>query len=184
MFAANSSTARAQILEVGYAPPNEQSEPVVERLREIARRHQVCYEVWPERSVAEGRAIRIGFELQLCGTNTHISSDGPTHPVPGCAHCLRTYHELRQVTEWILPKEERPSRYGIQAFDHALHIAPPKRHCRSEVVVTIQIMHRHNFNGAVDDCQDRCLKEMRERLTQLGIHGDIWQSEGNENRAH
>lgn len=178
MFAHNSAITTAQIPRAGNTPHDEQSALLAERLREIARRHQVCYEVWPERSVSGGRGIRIGFELQLCGANTHTSNDGPDHPVPGCAHCVSTYGELRQIAEWILPREERPSRYEIGAFDHAFHIAPRNRKSRNEVVLTIHIMHRSDFNREVDECEDRCLKEMREKLVQLGIHEGIWHGDG------
>lgn len=171
MLADNSSTATTQVVEASNRVANDAP---MERLREIARSHQVCYEVWPERSVSEGRAIQIGFELQLCGANTHTSEDEPDHPVPGCEHCFSTYGELRQVAEWILPREERPSRYEIGAFDHSLHIAPPKRRRRNEVVVSIHIMHRHDFNRAVDDCEDRCLQEMRQSLRRLGIVEGSW----------
>jgi len=174
MFADNSSTAT---IEVGEATSRLTNDVSMERLREIARRHQVSYEVWPERSVLEGRSIQIGFELRLCGANTHTSEDGSDHSVPGCAHCFHTYGELRQIAEWILPREERPSRYEIGAFDRALHVAPHSRHSRSEVVVPIHIMHRHDFNRAVDDCEDRCLKEMGEKLVQLGVHEGIWRGD-------
>lgn len=166
----NSSTATIEV-EPGNRPINDAA---FERLREIARRHQVCYEVWPEWSIAAERKLQIGFELQLCGTNAHARDDGPEHPVPGCAHCFTSYSELREVAEWILPKEERPSRYEIGPFDRALHIAHRKRTSRSEVVVPIHIMHRHDFNREVDDCEDRCLKEMQQRLRELGIVEGYW----------
>jgi hypothetical protein len=178
MFADNNSTAKAQIPEAGSTPHDEQSGPRVEHLREIARRHQVCYEVWPEWSIAEGRKIQIGFELQLCGANAHTIEDGPDHPVPGCERCFSTYGELRQIAEWILPREERPSRYEIGYFDRALHIAPGKRRSRNEVVLPIRILHRHEFNRAVDECEDRCLREMRGKLVQLGVYEGIWHGDG------
>ena len=143
------------------------------RLRQIARDHEVCYELYPEWSIAEGRKIKIGFELELCGVNRH-ALDHERRPVPGCAYCAKTYDEMRDIAAWILPKEERPSRYEIEPFDRALHIAPAKRFRRSEVVVRIVIMHRHDFNRPVDDCEDRCLTEMRQRLSELGIRQDIW----------
>lgn len=174
MFANNGSTGSAKVSDAVNGPS---SDAPTECLRDIARRHQVCYEVWPERSVAEGRKIQIGFELQLCGANTHTSNDGLDHPVPGCAHCVSTYGELRQIAEWILPREERPSRYEIGAFDRALHIAPRQRHSRAEVVLTVHILHRSDFNREVDDCENRCLKEMRQRLLQLGIRQDLWRGE-------
>ena len=155
---------------------NQQAATLVERLRVIARKHQTCYELWPDWSTKDGQKIQIGFELQLCGVNEHAVSNGK-HPVPGCPQCFHTYTELRQIAEWILPLEERPSRYEIQSFDHALHQAPAKRQRRSEVVVTIVIMHRKDFNRPVDDCESLCLKEMRQRLTQLGIREDVWRDD-------
>ena len=149
----------------------------MEQLRAIAGRHQVCYEVWPERSVAEGRKVLIGFELQLCGTNSHIAAKGAHQPVPGCEYCQSTYEDLRQIAEWILPREERPSRYEIGAFDRALHVASRSRHSRSEVVVPIHIMHRSDFNREVDECENRCLQEMKGRLKQLGIYEGKWRSD-------
>lgn len=146
----------------------------IEQLRATARKHQVCYEVWPERSVAEGRKILIGYELELCGTNSHVIAKGEHQPVPGCEYCQSTYQDLRRIAEWILPREERPSRYEIGAFDRSLHIAPRSRQSRNEVVVRIHIMHRSDFNREVDECENRCLKEMKGRLTQLGIVEGKW----------
>jgi hypothetical protein len=146
----------------------------------MARKHQVCYEVWPEWSMAGERKIQIGFELQLCGTNAHTSLDVRDDPVPGCAQCVSTYGELRQIAEWSLPHEERASRYEIGAFDHALHIAPGRRKSRSEVVLSIHIMHRHDFNRAVDECEDRCLKETRQRLQELEIVEGVWHEPAGE----
>jgi hypothetical protein len=61
-----------------------------------------------------------------------------------------------------------------------MHIAPHKRKSRNEVVVTIHIMHRHDFNRPVDDCEDRCLKEMRGSLAQLGVKEGIWREKDKE----
>ena len=169
MFANNNSMA-TQVAETVNSVTNDAP---MEQLRAIARKHQVCYEVWPERSVAEGRKIQIGFELQLCGTNSHVAAKGE-QPVPGCEYCHSTYEDLREIAEWILPREERPSRYEIGGFDRSLHVAPHSRHSRSEVVVRIHILHRSDFNREVDECENRCLKEMRGRLNQLGIAEGKW----------
>lgn len=174
MLAKNNSTATAKVAEVVNMPTNDSP---MEQLRVIARKHQVCYEVWPERSVAEGLRIQIGFELQLCGTNEHLAPKEAQQPVPGCAICQGTYEDLKQIADWILPQEERPSRYEVGAFDRSLHVAPHSRHSRNEVVVPIHIMHRTEFNREVDECENRCLKEMRDRLNQLGIYEGTWRSD-------
>jgi len=180
MFAHNNWTATSEVADVVNRVSNDAP---VEQLRAIARRHQVCYKVWPERSVAEGRKIQIGFELQLCGTNSHIAAKGEHQPVPGCDYCHSTYEDLRQIAEWILPREGRPSRYEIGAFDRALHVAPRSRHSRREIVVAIHIMHRTEFNREVDDCENRCLKEMKDRLKQLGIYEGTWRSDDEKSRS-
>lgn len=172
----NTSEVPARIPEAGRNDAVD-SAAEMERLRQIGERHQVCYEVCREWSIAEGHKIPIGFELELCGVNNHLLRNVAGHPVPGCAHCLQTYDEMRQIADWILPREERPSRCEIQAFDRALHIAPTQRRRRSEVVVTIVIMHRRDFNRPIDDCESRCLKEMREKLSRLGIREGVWLAE-------
>ena len=176
MFSSDSATTTAAPNPAAISDPARNE--LLNRLRGIVQEHQVCYEVWPEWSMKDGVKIKIGFELQLCGVNSHVASDGGLqHPVPGCPICFRTYNELREIAEWALPIDERPSRYDIQAFDHALHLASAKRFRRREVVVTIVIMHRNDFNRPVDDCENRCLKEMKDRLKQLGIHEDVRREE-------
>ena len=175
MFPKSDSTARGH--DDVSAPSLVNPASTHERLREIAAKHQVCYQVWPERSVAQGRKILIGFELQLCGTNSHVAAKGEHQSVPGCEYCQSTYEDLRQIAEGILPRDERPSRYEIGAFDRSLHVAPHSRHSRSEVVLTIHIMHRADFNREVDDCENRCLTEMKGSLQQLGIHEGKWRSD-------
>ena len=176
MFTHNQSITSTPQFGPADVLADQRAPTLAERLKEIARRHQTCYEVWPEWSTKDGQKLQIGFELQLCGVNEHAVPNGK-HPVPGCPQCFHTYSELREIAEWILPLEERPSRYDIQGFDHALHQAPSKRQRRSEVVVTVVIMHRSDFNRPVDDCESRCLREMREKLSRLGIREDIWRSE-------
>lgn len=142
-----------------------------EALREIALRHCVCYEVWPEWSANGGRATRIGFAISLCGIHENGSAkDG----VPGCPRCWSTYAKLRTVAEWITPQTERACRFEIAAFDRAWHVAPNARHARNETVVTIKIFHRHNIDAAIDDCQQQCLNEMRQKLAELGIRENVW----------
>ena len=139
-------------------------------LRKIVLRHAVCYEVWPEWSANGGRATRIGFALSLCGVNENFARQD----VPGCPYCWQTYAELRVVAEWITPAQEKMCRFEIAAFDRAWHVAPKVRHSRNETIVTIKIFHRHNIDAAIDDCQQECLNEMRQKLAALGVRENVW----------
>lgn len=141
---------------------NEQAS--VERLRDLIQRHRVCYEVWPDYLMAGEKKVQVGFELQLSGTHEH--PDRST--LPGCQRCEQVYEDLREIAEWIMPREERASRYEIQPFDRSLH-QTPKRRFRPEVALTMKIMHRHGFDQPVDKCEEMCLKEMRRKLADLGV---------------
>ena len=142
-----------------------------EALRNIVLRHCVCYEVGPEWSGNGGRPTRIGFAISLCGVHENGAAK---NDVPGCAHCWLTYKELRAVAEWITPAQERACRFEIAAYDRSWHVAPSSRHARNETVVTIRIFHRHNVHAAIDDCQQQCLNEMRQKLGELGIRENVW----------
>ena len=145
------------------------SADLLEHLRLIVRTHQVCYEIWPVWSTSEGVRTQKGFELLLCGVNGHVVHEGRgLHAVPYCEHCAQTYSELREITEWILQLRKPPSRFQIHSFDCALHMAPPHRRHRSEIVISTTIFHPTD-----DKTCDRCLQEVRERLSKLGIHEDI-----------
>lgn len=147
------------------------SNEFVERLKELVEKHQVCYEVWPETLLVNGQRVKVGFELQLYGSHQH----GKTEFSPGCRLCVETFEDLRQIAERIMPKEERLSLYEIEPYDRSLHLEP-KRKFRPEVALTMKILHRHGFDQPVDQCEERCLKEMKEKLEQLGVRQGEWHS--------
>jgi hypothetical protein len=130
-------------------------------LREIIERHTVRYKVWPHYEIASGNRVIVGFDLELYGTHEH----GKTRLSPGCHLCQQTYADLRRLAESILPTERRASMYEIPPFDSALHESS-----RGVFVVlaTIRIEHRNGFFDPVDACEERCLREMCQKLTELG----------------
>jgi hypothetical protein len=133
-------------------------------LRDIIERHTVRYEAWPHWEFFEGKRVMVGMDLELYGTHEH----GRTKMNPGCEICRDTYEDLKRIAEQILPTERRPSSYTIEPFDHALHSDPRGP---AEVVVVIRICHRDKYFEPVDECEDRCLTEMEQRLRALGIPG-------------
>ncbi|MHB8879709.1 MAG: hypothetical protein ACYC8T_38975 [Myxococcaceae bacterium] len=133
------------------------------RLRELALRHGVRYEVLPDMQVVDGQVVRVGFDVQLYGLHEH-----PEGVTPGCPECARVYAALREIAAWILPTEERPSRYEIEGFDRALHLAPDLTD-RDEVRLEVKVLHRRDFFAPIDRCEKRCLAEMKQKLARLGV---------------
>jgi len=133
-------------------------------IKKLVRQHKVRWEVWPVYHVnRKGEKIQIGFELELSGTH----HDPKEPPKPGCAECVKVYDDLKQVAQWIIPKEDRLSRYEIDIFDSSIHYSA-KRKFRRDVALTIKILHKGKFDDPTDDCEVRCLNEMEQKLKTLG----------------
>ena len=138
-------------------------------LAELVERYRVCWEVWPEYLSVGTERRQVGFQLELCGTH----EPEVEHPQPGCPDCQRIFVALGAIADWILPKEKRPSTYRIGPYDQAIRYSPVRRN-RPDVTLTIKIIHRLGFEAPVDACEVRCLKEMQERLKELGAQERQW----------
>jgi hypothetical protein len=70
-----------------------------------------------------------------------------------------------------MPKEERPSKYEVSIFDQAIRYSAAHGN-RPDVQLTIRILHREHWDNPIDECETRCLKEMEDRLSEIGArHG-------------
>ena len=132
-------------------------------LQSLVAEHTIRYEIWTHYDIRpEGGKVMNGFDLELHGTH----SRGQTRNTPGCEFCWTTYGDLRKIADAVLPTVERPSAYEISPFDNSLHSTGGRE---SEVVLTIQLKHRHEYFAPVDDCEEKCLQEMVDKLRALGI---------------
>ncbi len=146
------------------------ADQTVERLRNYARLHRVCWEVLPEQlPVKDDKPLQVGFTLMLYGAHPHDTD----RPLPGCEQCATIYKHLREIAEWIVPEVERLSRYEIQIFDSAVRYDPVRGN-RPDVTVTIKIVHRSQFDAPVDQCEVFCLHEMETKLLQIGAQHQRW----------
>lgn len=136
-----------------------------EEIKKLIEIHRVCFESWYEYTMVGSVRCHTGYALRLSGINNPEISE---HTVPGCPSCRQTYADLLRIAKWILPPDDRASQYKIEPFDSAFHIPNTRGH-RAEVVVTIQILHRDGSNRPADECEIRCLNEMREKLKKFGV---------------
>ena len=155
----------------------EATETEIQSLAALVERFRVCWEVWPEYMFIKQEKRQIGFTLEIVGTHEADIE----HPTPGCEHCLRVFAALRQIGVHILPKEQRPTGYEIQIYDHAIRYTPKRRN-RPEVSLAIKILHRHEFELPVDECESRCLDEMKQRLRDLGAYEGHWRARMEDHR--
>ncbi|GMR22197.1 MAG: hypothetical protein BMS9Abin37_0530 [Acidobacteriota bacterium] len=140
----------------------------LESLRRLVATRKVCWDVFREKvGFTQGGVQAVGYELVLTG----IHSPGEHTPRPGCELCREIYDDLKRAALWILPKEHRPSVYEIEPY-HAIIRSTGKRRMRSEVSLSIKILHRDHYQAPIDTCETRCLMEMEEGLES------IWACEG------
>jgi len=87
---------------------------------------------------------------------------------------VKVYEDLKQIAQWIMPKEERDSVYEIRAFDVSIHQAPLRKF-RKDITLAMKILHREGFDRPKDVCEVECLKDMEKKLKDLGAHQGYWQ---------
>jgi hypothetical protein len=143
----------------------ESASVTAEEIKNLIEKHRVCFESWYEYAMVGGVRSHTGYALRLSGINNHETGE---HGVPGCTYCRQTYSDLCSVAKWILPPDDRASQYRIEPFDSSFHIAKTRGH-REEVVVTIQVLHRDDPDRPADECEMRCLGEMRQKLKEFGV---------------
>jgi len=149
---------------IGIEQELKMSESTQQELKQLVEKHTACYEVYPDWLLVDGEQRKVGFELELFGTQDH----GSSRLTPGCELCVSTFADLRRIAEWIIPREWRDSQYEIMPFDAALHETAARK-LVPEVALIIMIGHRHNFTEPTNECETRCLLEMEQRLKQLGV---------------
>lgn len=137
-------------------------------LAEFVRQYRVCWEVWPELLVLGNKQRQVGFELELSGTHDFEGHHGG--PCPGCR---QAFLALRAIAEYILPPEGRPSMYEVGPYEQALRYSAVRGN-RPDVTLTVKVLHRHGFDQPVDQCEIRCLEEMKSRLKELGACERQW----------
>jgi hypothetical protein len=138
-------------------------------LRNLTARHRVCWEVWPEYLMLGSQKRQVGFDLELSGTH----APGVEHPMPGCRHCREVFTALLAIAEWILPREKRPTEYEVRPYETKLHYSQ-SRNNRADVSLAIKLLHRQEAFDPVDACEERCLREIQEKLKELGACKRSW----------
>ncbi len=125
-------------------------------LRELIERHQVCYEVWPEWAIVDGRRVQVGFELDLCAAAPRDDPD-PSR-----------FDNLKELADSVLSAAPVKADFAILPFDNSIHESP-RRGFRPEVVLGVHIAHQHGEDHEVDAIEQQFLHDVERRLRELGV---------------
>ena len=138
-------------------------------IKALVQRFRVCWDVYSVEILTNNAIRKIGFDLELCGT----PECGTEHVDPGCQHCLRVESALKEIANWILPRVNPTCRFDVDSEGESLSYSPMRTN-RPDVVVHINILHRHEWDQPTDECEERCLKEIEEVLTEHGACKGRW----------
>jgi hypothetical protein len=72
-----------------------------------------------------------------------------------------------------LPEERRPSKYELSPFDQSIRYSHMRKD-RPDVLLTITISHRNHPMECIDECEVRCLNEIKPQLRDIGAEQRAW----------
>lgn len=149
--------------------PGQQTQPPrIEQLRDLVRTYRVCYEASPEYSAYTGKIKAVGFDVELYATH----HDLPKAPTAGCPECAPLERALREIADFVLPKERRPSRYEVHGSRGIEYSA--RRGKRPDIKLTIIVEHSEGINDPIDACEIRCRDEIVANLKALHASEGQW----------
>jgi len=135
--------------------------------------HKVCWELSPYFAiVAEDRKEQIGFELDLFAQHSDRTDINP-----GCRKCEELYAGLQHIAISVLPHEKRPTAYEIEPFDAAFHLRLETK-MKTEVQLKIVIRHHSDVLRPLDECEQKCCREIRLNLERLAFRESYGMREG------
>ncbi|MGZ5433024.1 MAG: hypothetical protein ACXWH7_08860 [Thermoanaerobaculia bacterium] len=141
-----------------------------DEIKDLVQRHKVCFESYPIWHVPHGGGkVAIGYELDLIGTH-----DQPQPPATtGGDEYTPVRRALLAIAAAILPPNDGAGCYAMEPFEAAIHFSP-RRKMREDVILVIDIVDRNQFDLPIDASEMRCLREMKEKLKELGARPDQW----------
>lgn len=143
-------------------PGSASAAEVASAIREIVRSRRVHFEVQPEVVVRGGDRLKVGYELRLWAVHAKGA-----RALPGCGKCRALLDDLRTVAANVLPADARPTRCSIEPPAAALYGSSVIEGA-DEVGITVRLVHRFDYERPIDACEERCLREIRQRLKALG----------------
>jgi hypothetical protein len=136
-----------------------------QRVRELARRLHVHYEVYPDSVILRDHSIRsVGFCVELYGQVAD-------HPGlrPESDRAKEVYGVLREISTLIVPDADDGCRYQMRGSSAAFYFCGSQPADRGCVRLEIRILHRDDWDRPIDAFESRALQEIEDRLDRLGV---------------
>lgn len=140
------------------------------RMMRTVRDHKVFWTTVPiELAGGEGMPVKVGMSLALVGTDEDETVPGDD------AEKYAVFDKLEELAGWLVPKDVRNVRFEIRRNDTiTIYLPEDPKMKRKNYVVGIRILHSEGFNMPMDEYQTQVLKQMENKLKNLGCPKDHW----------
>jgi hypothetical protein len=167
----NVSTANATELKRNITDSQRPGPSNLLKIKDLIHRFRVCWEVYPEEVLVKREIRKIGFSVELFGTD----AGGAADESPGCGRVRRVQSALEEIANWIVPRERSACRYEVEADSQSLSYSR-ERGGRPDSRVSIRILHGKERDRPIDESEVRRLQDMEKALTEVGACKGTWRS--------
>ncbi len=140
----------------------------IAQVKQIVKKHKVYWIVQELINVNEtGDKVKNGFVLHLVGTRDEVSDEGKTSEI---------FRNLYRIAQWIMPKENPEVRFEIRQHDSVFFYLPgdDRDENRRDLVVSLRVLHHEGFHRPIDKYQIEAIKEMEQKLKNIGSPKERW----------
>ncbi len=155
----------------GSDPKNDQltdANQDIAELKQIVKKHKVYWILQELININEkGDKIKNGFVLYLVGTRDEVSNERKTAVI---------FKNLDRIAQWIMPKENPEVRFEIRQHDSVFFYLPgdDRDENRRNLVVSLRVLHHEGFHRPIDKYQIEAIKEMEQKLKNIGSPKERW----------
>ena len=146
------------------------SDKDIDQLMMIVKEHKVFWTVIPIELInSEGKKYQAGFALVLAGTVPERNDNLPD------ANEMKVFKDIREIVNWLVPKDNPNIRCEIRTIDESFFYFPGNiDNERRDYVEAILIWNKEYGTRPVDIHQREALKDIQEKLNQIGSPKNQW----------
>lgn len=139
-------------------------------VRDVVRRHRICYDTEPYYINRKGKLVQIGYQLSIYGTFEERVKDA-NPDTPGYEEVER---DVRKLAEAVSHTCASLHTCESTILDPSQITYSHERNMRPDVTVHIPVFDQDNFGHPVDDNVTGAMKDIIELLESLGACRTRW----------
>ena len=141
-----------------------------DEVRDVVRRHRICYDTEPYYLNRKGKLLQIGYQLSFYGTFEEQVKDA-NPDTPGYEEVER---DVRRLAEAVSHTCASLHTCESTIPDPSQITYSHERNMRPDVTVHIPVFDQDNFGHPVDDNVTGVMKDIVELLESLGVCRTQW----------